>query len=432
LDGQADPPDAASLVEREAEYEKFVWDNLRRNYTGHFLHGMLGQTGWRLVNAPTFLPAYLHQISGSSSIVGFGLALQQLGGVMTPIIGAASVEHKRRVLPTAMWMGGLGRVTILGMALCGWLLRGQTLVTGLLVMVFFFGFFMGVQRVVFQVLLAKLVPISRRGRLQAWRNATGGLIAAVMAFIAGKYLIEPNLYGHGYPLTFLLAFVATSLGISFFRILIKEPIPPTIAPRARLHERVRDMPRLLTADRGFVFFLMVQMLATAGRFATPFYIIYVGQTIRLSGETLGLLSFAFLGADTLSNIVWGHIGDKTGFRLVLLFSLVTWIAATALLMGVHAPAAIVLAFFGLGAAQSGFQMGVQTIVLEFGVREDIPMRLGLSVTAEAVVATLGPMIGGVMADRLGFTAVFCTSITLLSAALLLLPAMGEPRRARIA
>jgi MFS family permease len=47
---------------------------------------------------------------------------------------------------------------------------------------------------------------------------------------------------------------------------------------------------------------------------------------------LGLLSFAFLGADTAANLVWGYLGDKTGFRLVLLISLLGWIGATLLLL----------------------------------------------------------------------------------------------------
>ncbi len=52
-------PKGDDLAAREAAYEKFVWDNLKRNYLGNYLHGMLGMTGFRLVNAPTFLPAYL-------------------------------------------------------------------------------------------------------------------------------------------------------------------------------------------------------------------------------------------------------------------------------------------------------------------------------------------------------------------------------------
>ena len=54
-------------AQREAAYEDFVRRNLKRNYAGHFVHGMLGMTGFRLVNAPTFVPAYLHMLSGSDS-----------------------------------------------------------------------------------------------------------------------------------------------------------------------------------------------------------------------------------------------------------------------------------------------------------------------------------------------------------------------------
>ncbi|MGZ5939394.1 MAG: MFS transporter, partial [Rhizomicrobium sp.] len=87
-----------SESEREAVYEGFVWRNLRRNYAGHFVHGMLGMTGFRLVNAPTFIPAYLHLISGSDFFVSLGASLQQLGGVISPIAGAAQIEHRTKIL----------------------------------------------------------------------------------------------------------------------------------------------------------------------------------------------------------------------------------------------------------------------------------------------------------------------------------------------
>ncbi|HMP62306.1 MAG TPA: MFS transporter, partial [Phenylobacterium sp.] len=178
--------DGKSLAEREAEYETFVWANLKRNYIAHYLHGMLGMTGFRLVNAPTFLPAYLFAISGSSFIVGLGLALQQVGGVLSPIFGATQIEHRKRVMPAAVWMGGLARVQIVGMALAGWFLSGQPLVVAILFFMFLFGLFMGTQRVVFSILMAKVIPISRRGRLQAWRNATGGWLVGARRGGAGK------------------------------------------------------------------------------------------------------------------------------------------------------------------------------------------------------------------------------------------------------
>jgi MFS family permease len=427
------PSAEASMAEREAAYEKFVWDNLKRNYIGNYLHGMLGMTGFRLVNAPTFLPAYLHMISGSNTVVGLGLALQQVGSVISPIFGATQIEHRTKVMPAALWMGGLARVQIVGMAAAGWFLHDQSLVTAMMVLMFLFGLFMGAQRVVFGLLMAKVIPLSRRGRLQAWRNATGGLIAAVLAWAAGKYLIQGNIFGNGYSTTFALAALLTSAGLWALQMLLKEPEPPNLPAPARFRDRVKDFPRLIMSDKGYAWFLVVQMVATASRIATPFYIIYVSSSMKLDGKTLGLLSLAFLGADTLSNLVWGYLGDKTGFRLVLLFSLTAWVAATVLLMLNHHPWAIFLAFFGLGAAQSGYMMAAQTMILEFGSRAEMPMRIAISSTAEGIMASLGPLVGGFVADHLGYNVVFGASIGFLSAGIIILMLLvKEPRTARLA
>ena len=93
--------DAADLERREAEYEQFVADNLRANYVAHFSHGMLGMTGFRVINAPTFIPTYLYMLTGSSALVGLGQGLQQLGAIISPIMSASNVEHRKRVLPVA-------------------------------------------------------------------------------------------------------------------------------------------------------------------------------------------------------------------------------------------------------------------------------------------------------------------------------------------
>lgn len=423
----------AELAAREAEYERFVWDNLKRNYIGNYLHGMLGMTGFRLINAPTFMPVYIHLISGSNTVVGLAQALQQVGGIISPIFGATAIEHRKKVMPAALWMGGLGRVQIVGMALAGWFLQGQSLVYAMLALLFLFGVFMGAQRVVFGMLMAKVIPLSRRGRLQAWRNATGGLIAAVLAWAAGKYIIQPDLFGHGYSVTFMLAAVLTSMGLWALQVLLREPEPPNLPPKARFRDRVRDFPALIMSDRGYAAFLVMQMLSTASRMAVPFYAIYATTSTGLSGGILALLALAYLGADTLSNLLWGYLGDRTGFRLVLLISLTMWILSTLILLGLHSPAAIFVAFFGLGASQSGYMMAAQTMILEFGSREEMPMRLAISSSAEGITSSVSPIVGGIVADALGYPAVFGISIGFLVLGLVCLILMvKEPRNRRLA
>ena len=443
MDQEIEP--RAAATDPEADYEKVVWDNLNRNYAAHYLHGMLGMTGFRLVNAPTFIPAYLHAMAmnvpaflpfglkmfaGPDAIVGLGLALQQLGAVVSPIVGASQIEHRKRVLPVSMLMGTLMRVQILGIAIAGWLLVKNPLPLLLITMGFLFllGLFSGAQRVAFQLLLAKVIPISRRGRLQAWRNVTGGLIAAGLSWVAGTYFIGHNVFGNGYSTTFAFAFILTSLGLTALRILMREPEPPTVRTQMSLRDRVRDFPALISGDRDFAFFMLAQTFAVAGRIAAPFYILFARHSIELTGANIGLLSLAYLGADTVTNLLWGYLGDKSGFRSTFIIALVLWIGSTFFLMGVHNTTLIAIAFFGLGAAQSGYMMSASTMVLEFGARDDMAMRLAFSATAEGLMAAVGPLVGGVIATLLGYTTLFGCSITFEVLALIVLLALvKEPR-----
>ncbi|WP_198928921.1 hypothetical protein [Maricaulis sp. W15] len=134
---------------REQAYSDFVEGNLKRNYIAHFTHGMLGMTGFRLIFAPTFVPAYLHMLTGSPIFVGIGQALIQLGAIASPVMGAAHIEHRRLVMPAAMTIGILMRVQLLGLALAGWFLTGSVLLAATFFFLLLFGFFLGSQRVAF-------------------------------------------------------------------------------------------------------------------------------------------------------------------------------------------------------------------------------------------------------------------------------------------
>ena len=138
-----------------------------------------------------------------------------------------------------------------------------------------------------------------------------------------------------------------------------------------------------------------------------------------------------LEGDSLSNLIWGTIGDRFGFRASFIGSMVLWIGATAVLLMAASPMMVLFAFAGLGAAQAGFQMSSQTMVLEFGARQDMPMRLGLSQTAKGLMNTIGPLVGGVIAWLAGYVPVFLLSMAFEAVALVLLIwVVDEPRYRR--
>ena len=92
----------------EQRYQIHIQRNLTLNFLAQLAHGMLGQTGFRLVMAPTFIPAYIMMLSGGSQfMVGLALSLQALGMMLTPLIGANFIEHRTRVL-----LGGILAATL--------------------------------------------------------------------------------------------------------------------------------------------------------------------------------------------------------------------------------------------------------------------------------------------------------------------------------
>lgn len=427
-------PDASDTTpphdprDRSRAFDRFVQANLRRNFIAHFVHGLLGMTGFRLINAPTFVPAYIFLITGSTFMVGLAQALQQAGAILSPILGASQVEQRRHVLSTAVLIGALMRVQFLGLAIAGWFLTGSALVFSSLLFLFLFGFFLGSQRVAFQVLLAKVIPIERRGTLQAWRNFAGGLVAALLSYWAGVVLIENNTFGNGYATTFFVSFTLTSLGLLILTLLMREPRALSVKAASSMRKRLRELPSLLN-DIGYKYFLVAQTLSSAGRISIPFCIIYVGRFMELDGAAIGIFTLAFLAADTVSNLMWGTLGDRLGFRIIFVASVALWIAALLLFLVSTETWQFLIAFAGLGAAFSGYRISSMTMVLEFGDREDLPMRIALSTTVETIMSTIGPLIGGLVSIYFGLEPIFWVSVLMLGAGLVVLwLKVDEPRR----
>ena len=411
-----------------AEHARFVDANLKKNYRANFIHGVLGMTGFRLIYAPTIIPAYLLLLTGSTAAVGLGAALLQLGATISPIASGSRIEHRSHILPYAIRVGSLMRLMILGLALAAWFLTGDLLLVATFACFLLLGFFTGAQRVAFQMLMSKLIPIRQRGRLQGYRNFAGGLIAAILAYFAGAYFIEDAWLGNGYATTFLFAFLLTSAGLVVLQTMIREPAAPISRPQMPMMERLRQFPELMS-ERGFRNFLIVHSFATVSRVGGPFWTVYAGSVLGLDGALIGGLSFVFLGSDTVSNIIWGPMGDRYGFKRVYAGSLICTLAGIVCLILGASEAPIYAAFILLGMGMSGWMLASTTMVLEFGSQEDTPMRLAFTTTVEGAIAAAGPVLAGLLVAGYGFAPLFTIMLAALGAALVLLVwRVEEPRQ----
>jgi MFS family permease len=389
---------------------------------------MLGMTGFRLMYAPTFVPAYVFSVSESKVAVGFALGAQFMGMALSSIWGATLIEHRDRVLKMVYSVGWLVRLQIFGLALSAFLLSGHGALVAACAFLMLFGFFSGMQNVAFNFLLYKVIPIRQRGRLIGLRNFLGGLTAAGVAWLGGQYLVGGNAFGSGYGSTFMLSFILTSLGISALTFVREPPSLSARARRSRLLERLADIPAMLRADPHYRRLFFARGLGALGTAAVPFYILHVGQYIPLSGGALGWFSLAFLLPQTASNLAWGKIADAHGYRRVFLLAVGLWCGATVLLIFGAGLPLFLIAFCGLGAGLAGYQVASQNFVLEFGKAHELPMLIAVSDTASHLMMVVGPLLGGLIATRMGFTAVFWFSVGFLFIAVLTAARIQEPRR----
>ncbi|MBT4519034.1 MAG: MFS transporter, partial [Halieaceae bacterium] len=345
-----------SQADAEHLYREQVKRDLPRNFSAHLIHGMLGQTGFRLLNAPTFLPAFILLLSGGSDLaVGMALSLQALGAAITPLVGANLIEHRQQVLPAGFIAGISMRLMVLGVALSGFFLPPTYALYAVMVCLGFFGLFAGAQMVIFNVLLAKVIPVRNRGKLVGLRNFLAGITTACVAWWGGVYLVGDTPSADGYAWVFTIAFIMTSTGLLML-LRVREPRPPTVAPDVSLLRRLSQIPQLLREDPAFTRYFLARALTTMGRMALPFYILYAGQTIGLTGTTLATLTIAFTLAATVSNLAWGYLSDRNGFRFSFLLSVALWIGATVGLLISREFYVVVIIFAGIGAAQEGFRI----------------------------------------------------------------------------
>ncbi len=410
-----------------ARYQSEVERNYRWNLTAHLVYGLLGTTGWRLIMAPTFVPDYLYRLGGSNLVVGGLLFCGGVARFVAPLVGAARVGHQPLVKRTAIRIGTGMRVQVLGMALAALLLPVRLNLPVFAVFYCAFNVLNGLQGVVFGLMMAKVIPLGRRGRFIGIRDFAGGATAAIVAWIAAAWL-DDIAFPASHGLTYLIAFVFTSLGLVAFAA-IREPRAPVVAEQRSFGATLAKMRRLLRDDPRFAWYCAARGLGGFGLMAAPFLIVAVGPGEDGGARELAHATVAFFAAGTIANLIWGQLADRAGFRVVFLVGACVWLGALGwALAAAPAPSTVVPLFLLVGAAQSGIQMASVNLVYELADHGDLGVRLAVVNAIGELCGALAPLVGGAIADRWSYDALYQTGMLFTVLALASMFAGVRPHR----
>jgi MFS family permease len=122
----------------------------------------------------------------------------------------------------------------------------------------------------------------------------------------------------------------------------------------------------------------------------------------------------------VSNLVFGALADRRGHKRVL--ELCTLIGGLGVGLAVVAPHPnwFYLVFALIGAQTAGVLLSGLMIALEFTTEAIRPTYIGLNNTVRGIGSGLAPLVGGLVADRVGYGALFVTAfvVSLIGVALL--------------
>ena len=414
---------------------------LKRNTRLGIANGVLFSLAEAFSDANLVLSVFVRQLGASPVIVGLLPALKNGGWLLPQLWSAGRLQAMRHKLPVyqragivrfCIWILMAGLVWFSGWLSAGWLLAAFILAYSL------YSFTGGAGSVAFQEVVAKTIPVQRRGAFFGTRNLLGGLLGFCLASPVVGWVLSVNspfLFPHNFAVLVTISLVCIGLGVIMFSRISE---PPTHNPPAPVRggEMLRMMPTLLREDVAFRRYVVSRMITRFAGLADPFYILYAREVLHVAPRMIGVyLAIRVLSA-ALSNVWWSQVADRHGNRLLILLTgaLIGVVPIWALLVGplgaLLGPASLGWLFGGvfllIGLSVDGAGTAGLTYVMELAPDTRRPQYIGVSNTLMGV-ATFFPVLGGVLISSLGYGPVFAMTAVFGALGLLVSARLPEPR-----
>ena len=246
-------------VNQEA-FDREVERNYRRNFIVNVLDGTFFFFGLSFIAESTVIPVYVSHLTDSRVLIGLVSAVASAGWFLPQLLTANSTERLSRKMPLVVRAGLFAeRLPVLLLALSALLVAGRH--PGLALGLFFLFYAWhrlgsGSLAPAWEDMIAKIIPLDRRGRFFGIANTGGSLLG-----IAGAQLTTIFLARFAFPNNFALCMFFATGGIFvswIFLALTREPsLPPTKEHVSSL-TYLKRLPQLVRSDPNFDRYLRSQ------------------------------------------------------------------------------------------------------------------------------------------------------------------------------
>lgn len=418
--------------------EQGVQQQIERNFQWNFIVNTLDGTsywfGMSFISATIILPLYVSHFSNNPLLIGLIPFLASAGFLVPQIFIANIVERApvKKFFPVNIGLF-TQRLPMMLMAPAAYFLATSQpglALTSFFVLYTWHTFGSGFTVVGWQDMIAKIIPVERRGRFFGITNFIGNG-AGILGAVAVPFILNKFTFPLGYVISFAVA--ATLIFLSwFFLSLTREPaVQNSKAPISQLNY-MRSLPAVLRKDRNFRMYLLAQIVFSLSGMATGFLAVYAVHTWNMPDAQASGFTIAMQIGLALSNLFFGFLADRKGHKLSLEISLIFSFASLILAILAPSPWWFFPIFFLRGAVNAGTFISSISIVYEFTDAENRATYIGLSNTIPGIAGSIAPLVGGWLAGLVSYQAMFILSaITGLISWAIMRFLVRDPRRGQL-
>jgi MFS family permease len=277
-----------------------------------------------------------------------------------------------------------------------------------------------------QDMIAKVIPVDRRGRFFGITNF-GGTATAILGAVTVKWLLETFEFPMGYVLSFTAAGVLILISW-FFISQTREPAVPSSKPPVSQWAYLRTLPAVIRGDANFTRYLVAQIVISLSTMGVGFLVIYPSQRWNIPDSEAGGYIIALQTGQALANLAFGALADRRGHKLIVEIGTLASVIAFGLAFIAPSPLVFYPVFFLRGASLAALLMSGISIALEFSSPENRPTYIGLANTIPGIASSAAPLLGGWLASVAGYPPLFALSGAIGVLGLILLRwSVREPR-----
>jgi len=404
------------------------------HYRWNFLAFLADITSFNIafsfISVDTIAPAMVSQLTSSPLLIGLvGTVFR--GSWMLPQLAVAHIvkDHPRK--KPFLYPGLAGRVIALGILVTGLVSGGPTgfILTAIYVSFALFAMSDGMIAVSWFDILARAIPVSRRGRLFGIGQAVGRLAGMGVGVVIAAVLSDPRF---GFPVNFAILYGLAAVGLvpSVVALLsLREP-PPVEREDDVSSESQKDWLRVLRRDKAFRRLMSCRIMVAALMLSSSFFVVHAARVAKLPQPVIGQFVVAQTLGGLVASLAFGWLSDRFGPRMVIRVGV--GLSALAPLLGLCSDlvgGGVVFyygIFIALGVWYSMWSLGFFNYLLELAPEHMRPIYVGASNTIMGVT-TLAPIIGGWLLEQTSFGVLFLLTSVMMVSAFFLSLRLTDPR-----